>query len=134
MKLIELPAWSELVAELSVEQASAIEREELANVLAGPTSGIWRVKTGAKVGVIVGGFPWHATWAIDRNLLHGYLHRDERRVDIRGRVRFGDQIARSGGLPLPVEVSYDDFTEDILENRMLKTATLLLLRFPRVPT
>jgi 5-methylcytosine-specific restriction enzyme subunit McrC len=34
---------------------------------------------------------------------------------------------------VPVEVSYDDFTEDILENRMLKTATLLLLRFPRVP-
>jgi 5-methylcytosine-specific restriction enzyme subunit McrC len=83
---------------------------------------------------IASGFSWHATWAIDRSLLRGYLHRDERRIDVRGRVRFGDQIARAGGLPLPVEVSYDDFTEDILENRMLKTAALLLLRFPRVPS
>src|SRR6266550_7938831 len=54
MKLIQLPAWSELVVELSVDQATAIEREELANVLAGPTPGVWRVKTGSKVGVIVG--------------------------------------------------------------------------------
>jgi 5-methylcytosine-specific restriction enzyme subunit McrC len=181
MKLVQLPAWSEIVVELTGEQATAIEREELANVLAGPTPGIWRVKTGSKVGVIVGedwevrvnpklrvpqlmfllayavdqrgwrnlvtgfepepnlfasiasGFSWHATWAIDRNLLRGYVHRDERRVDIRGRVRFGDQIAQGGGMPVPVEVSYDDFTENILENRMLKTAALLLLRFPRVP-
>src|SRR2546421_12490505 len=54
MKLVQLAAWSELVVELSGEQATAIEREELANVLAGPTAGIWRVKTGSKVGVIVG--------------------------------------------------------------------------------
>jgi 5-methylcytosine-specific restriction enzyme subunit McrC len=181
MTLIELPAWDELVVSLSPEQAAAIEREELANVLAGPAPGIWRVKTGSKVGVLVGedwevrvspklkvpqlmfllayavdqrgwrnlvtgfeaepelfaaianGFSWHATWALDRNLLRGYVHRDERRVDVRGRVRFGDQIARGAGLPVPVEVSYDDFTEDVLENRMLKTAALLLLRFPRVP-
>jgi 5-methylcytosine-specific restriction enzyme subunit McrC len=181
MTVVELSAWDELVVELSAEQAAAIEREELANVLAGPSPGIWRVKTGAKVGVVVGedwevrvspklqvphlmfllayaadqqgwrkivagfqaeadlfaaiasGFSWHATWAIDRNLLRSYVHRDERRVDIRGRIRFGDQLARGGGLPLPVEVSYDDFTEDVLENRMLKTAALLLLRLPRVP-
>jgi 5-methylcytosine-specific restriction enzyme subunit McrC len=52
---------------------------------------------------------------------------------IRGRVRFGDQLSRGGGLPLPVQVAYDDFTEDILENRMLLTASELLLRLPRIP-
>jgi 5-methylcytosine-specific restriction enzyme subunit McrC len=78
-------------------------------------------------------FSWHATWALDRGILRGYLHRDERRVDLRGRIRFGDQIARSGGLPLPVDVSYDDFTDDVLENRMLRTSASLLLRLPRVP-
>ena len=78
-------------------------------------------------------FSWHATWALDRGILRGYVHREERRIDLRGRVRFGDHIARSGGLPLPVDVSYDDFTEDVLENRMLRTAASLLLRLPRVP-
>lgn len=82
---------------------------------------------------IASGFSWHATWAVDRGVLRGYVHRDERLHHLKGRVRFGDQLARSGGLPLPIEVSYDDFTEDILENRMLRTAATLLLRLPRVP-
>jgi 5-methylcytosine-specific restriction enzyme subunit McrC len=78
-------------------------------------------------------FSYHATWALDRGVLRGYLHRDERSISLRGRVRFGDQIARSGGLPLPVELSWDDFTEDVLENRMLRTAASVLLRLPRIP-
>lgn len=81
---------------------------------------------------IASGFSWHATWALDRGVLRGYLHRDERETSLRGRIRFGDQIAR-GGLPLPLEVSYDDFTEDVLENRMLRTAASLVLRLPRLP-
>jgi 5-methylcytosine-specific restriction enzyme subunit McrC len=81
---------------------------------------------------IASGFSWHATWALDRGVLRGYLHRDERETALRGRIRFGDQIAR-GGLPLPLEVSYDDFTEDVVENRMLRTAASLVLRLPRLP-
>ena len=83
---------------------------------------------------IASGFSWHALSALEHGLLRGYVHVDEQLTTIRGRIRFGDQIARSASLPLPVEVSYDDYTEDILENRMLKTATLALLRLPRVPT
>jgi 5-methylcytosine-specific restriction enzyme subunit McrC len=78
-------------------------------------------------------FSYHATWALDRGVLRGYVHRDERSISLRGRVRFGDQIARSGGLSLPVELSWDDFTEDVLENRMLRTAASVLLRLPRIP-
>jgi len=82
---------------------------------------------------VASGFSWHALRAIECGLLRGYLQTDERLPTIRGRIRFGDQIARSASLPLPIEVSYDDYTEDILENRMLKTATVALLRLPRVP-
>lgn len=81
---------------------------------------------------IASGFSWHLTWALDRGMLRGYVHCDDRRHDVRGRVRFGDHFARGGGLPLPVEVSYDDFTADILENRMLLTAARLVLRLPRI--
>ena len=41
---------------------------------------------------------------------------------MRGRVRFGDQISRRFGIPLPIEVAFDEFTEDIEKNRLLKTA------------
>lgn len=81
---------------------------------------------------IASGFSWQATWALDRGVMRGYIHRDEREAVLRGRIRFGDQIARGGGLPIPLEVSYDDFTEDILENRMLRTAASLVLRLPRL--
>jgi 5-methylcytosine-specific restriction enzyme subunit McrC len=82
---------------------------------------------------VASGFSWHALRALEQGLLRGYVHIDERLTTIRGRIRFGDQIARSASLPLPVEVSYDNYTEDILENQILKTAAVALLRLPRVP-
>lgn len=82
---------------------------------------------------IADGFSRHALRSIEQGLLRGYLNVDERLRTVRGRIRFGDQIARSATLPLPVEVSYDDYTADILENRILKSATVTLLRLPRVP-
>ena len=56
---------------------------------------------------------------------------DERSPALRGRLRIADQIART--LPLPLELTYDDYTVDVAENRMLRGAAELLLRFPRVP-
>lgn len=82
---------------------------------------------------IAAGFSWHALRSVERGLLRGYVSVDERLRTIRGRIRFADQIARQATLPLPLEVSYDDYTADVLENRILKSATLALLRLPRVP-
>jgi 5-methylcytosine-specific restriction enzyme subunit McrC len=82
---------------------------------------------------IASGFSWHALTALERGVLRGYVRIDERLPGIRGRVRFGDQIARSANLPLPIEVSYDDYIENIIENQMLKTASVALLRLPRLP-
>jgi 5-methylcytosine-specific restriction enzyme subunit McrC len=57
------------------------------------------------------------------------VHREEALSSFRGRLRAGDQARRRFGLPLPVEVSYDDFTVDVEENRLLKAALLRLSRF-----
>jgi 5-methylcytosine-specific restriction enzyme subunit McrC len=82
---------------------------------------------------ISSGFAWHASRALEQGVLRGYVQVDERRQGLRGRIRFGDQIARGAGLPIPVEVTYDDYTTDIAENRILKSAAHTLLRFPRLP-
>lgn len=82
---------------------------------------------------IAAGFSWHALRSVEQGLLRGYRGVDERVPTIRGRIRFGDQIARLATLPLPVEVSYDEYTADVFENRILKSATLALLRLPRLP-
>ena len=81
---------------------------------------------------VANGFAAQCAKAFERGLLRGYTPIEEARTDLRGRVRFGDQIARAAGLPLPIEVSYDNYTEDIPENRLLLTATELLLRLPRI--
>ena len=60
--------------------------------------------------------------AIGRGLLRGYRREEEALNTVRGRIRFGDQIRRRFGLPLPIEVAYNDYTEDIEKNRLLKTA------------
>ncbi len=68
--------------------------------------------------------------AIRRGLLQGYRTEEEALGMVRGRVRIADQVKRRFGMPLPVETSYDDFTEDIEENRLLKTTIGHLWRMP----
>ena len=60
--------------------------------------------------------------AFSRGLLHGYRIEEDALPAVRGRVRFDDQIRRRFGIPLPVEVRYDEFTADILLNRLVKAA------------
>ena len=60
--------------------------------------------------------------AFSRGLLHGYRTEEEALYGVRGRIRFDEQLRRRFGRPLPVEVRYDDFTDDIMENRLVKAA------------
>lgn len=60
--------------------------------------------------------------AFARGLLHGYRTEEEALHTVRGRFRVADQIRRRFGVPLPVEVRYDDFTDDVLANRLVKAA------------
>lgn len=66
--------------------------------------------------------------AFARGLLHGYRTEEEALTTIRGRIRVDDQIRRRFGAPIPVEVRYDDFTDDILPNRLVKAAAHRLSR------
>ncbi|MCY3689493.1 MAG: hypothetical protein OXI13_13710 [Gammaproteobacteria bacterium] len=59
-------------------------------------------------------------------LLHGYRTEEEALHTVRGRIRFDDQVRRRIGIPLPVEVRYDEFTDDILANRLVKAAAMRL--------
>ncbi len=64
--------------------------------------------------------------AFSRGLLHGYRTEEEALHTVRGRIRFADQIRQRFGIPLPVEVRYDEFTDDIKENRLVKAAAMRL--------
>ena len=66
--------------------------------------------------------------AFRRGLLHGYRTEEETLYGIRGRIRFEDQLRRRFGVAIPVEVRYDDFTDDILANRLVKAAVVRLSR------
>jgi 5-methylcytosine-specific restriction enzyme subunit McrC len=57
-----------------------------------------------------------------RGLLKGYRSEEESLQTIRGRIRISEQLSRRYALPIPIEVKYDDYTEDIPENRVLKAA------------
>ena len=61
--------------------------------------------------------------AFARGLLHGYRAQDEALHTVRGRIRLETQMRRRFGMALPVDVTYDEFTEDILANRLVRAAT-----------
>ena len=73
--------------------------------------------------------------AFSRGLLHGYRTEEEALHTVRGRIRFADQIRHRFGIPLPIEVRYDEFTDDINENQLVKAAAMRLgemrLRSPK---
>ena len=70
--------------------------------------------------------------ALGPGVLQGYLTIDESLRTVRGRIRIGDQITRRPGLMVPIEVTYDEFTVDIAENRILRTALRRMLQVPGV--
>ena len=65
--------------------------------------------------------------AFSRGLLHGYRTEEDALQTVRGRIRLDEQIRRRFGVPVPVEVRYDDYTVDVLPNRLIKAAALRLL-------
>ena len=71
---------------------------------------------------------FQARKAFARGLLHGYRTEEEALYTVRGRIRFDDQLRRRFGVPLPVEVRYDEFTADVLANQLVKAAAYRLGR------
>jgi 5-methylcytosine-specific restriction enzyme subunit McrC len=77
---------------------------------------------------IVPGFVAQARRALARGVLQGYRVEEEALPTIRGRLRFDDQLRKRHGRFLPAEVRFDEYTEDIEENRLLKAAIARLGR------
>ncbi len=71
--------------------------------------------------------------ALSAGLLRGYRRVDEALTTVRGRIRLGDQIRRHPGMTIPLEVTYSEFTPDIAENRILRTAAHRLQFLPELP-
>ena len=71
---------------------------------------------------------FQASKAFARGLLHGYRTEEEALYTVRGRIRFDEQLRRRFGIPLPVEVRYDEFTDDVLPNQLVKAAAYRLGR------
>lgn len=70
--------------------------------------------------------------ALGRGVLQGYLTLDDALHVVRGRIRMADQVSRRSGMLLPLEVTYDEYTADIAENRILRTAVRRMLALPRL--
>lgn len=71
--------------------------------------------------------------ALRQGLLQGYRTTEDTALVVRGRIREAEQIRRRFGATLPVEITHDEFTTDIAENRILRAAVERLLRLPGVP-
>ena len=70
--------------------------------------------------------------ALASGVLQGYVTVEDAALLLRGRIREADQLRRRFGSALPVEVRYDDFTTDIPENRILRSAIDRMLALPGV--
>lgn len=86
-----------------------------------------RTRTGL-VEALIPAFVAQARRAFARGVLQGYRTAEESSMIVRGRILFDEQLRRWFGRTPPVEVRFDDFTEDIDANRLVKAAARRLGR------
>jgi 5-methylcytosine-specific restriction enzyme subunit McrC len=70
--------------------------------------------------------------ALSRGVVQGYRTTEDALRTIRGRIRFGDQIRARPGMLIPIEVTYDEFSVDTSENRILRAALRRMIMVPRL--
>lgn len=80
------------------------------------------------VSVIAASFLDNAERALRGGILQGYVTVNEDLYSVRGRIDFGRLAGRAREMPLPVAVTYDDYTTDVLENQLLAGAGRVLLK------
>lgn len=79
---------------------------------------------------IANAFVATAERALNSGILQGYVTEEADLYAVRGRIDLSRQMSRNPGLPLPIAVTYDEYTTNIIENQMLAGAGRLLLRLP----
>lgn len=75
-------------------------------------------------------FERQAKNALRQGLLQGYHTNEETSFLIRGRIHEADQMRRHHGRLIPAEIVHDEYTPDIAENQLLRTACERLCRLP----
>lgn len=68
--------------------------------------------------------------ALRQGLLQGYRTTEDTALLVQGRIREADQIRRHHGRLIPLEIVHDEYTPDIAENQLLRTACDRLCRLP----
>jgi 5-methylcytosine-specific restriction enzyme subunit McrC len=97
-------------------QAASVELDEASDLVPAIAEALWR----------------QVSHAIGQGLLPGYVPVEESSLVLRGRLLESAQLARHHGLPLPLEIRHDEFTVDIPENQILRTACERMLHVPHV--
>ena len=75
-------------------------------------------------------FEAHLRRAFSRGVLQSYRSYEDDLLTVRGRIDIQRQVARRFGRVPPIAVRFDEFTEDIEENRILRAALVALGRLP----
>lgn len=84
------------------------------------------------VSTVAGAFVSASEAALRSGILQGYVTRSDELNAVRGRIDMSRHVARGAGLPLPITVTYDEYTTDVIENQLLAGAGRLLLRLPAI--
>lgn len=84
------------------------------------------------VHVLAEAFARQADRTLGRGVLHGYVPVDDELAVVRGRLRATEQVTRRFGQIAPLLVTYDEFTPDIAENRLVRAAARTLRGVPRL--
>lgn len=79
---------------------------------------------------IIPGFVFQVRRTLRNGVLQGYRTEEDALITVRGRIRISEQIRRRYGLAPPIELQFDEFTEDIPENQLLKAAIHRLSKLP----
>lgn len=82
---------------------------------------------------VAGSFAFHSNRTLARGVLQGYRTTEDNLTAVRGRIDLSRQLTQSPGLPLPLAVTFDEYTVDTLENQLLAGAARVLLRHSSVP-
>lgn len=81
---------------------------------------------------VAAAFARQADRALREGVIHGYHEVEASLSVLRGRIRESDQLGRRFGLPIPLEVRYDEYSVDTAENQLLLSAARRLQRLPRL--
>jgi 5-methylcytosine-specific restriction enzyme subunit McrC len=75
---------------------------------------------------LIAGFAFQLEQALRQGLCNGYRQEEGALFTVRGQIRVADQIRNHFGVMPPIECAYDEFTDDIPMNQLLKAAIVRL--------